>query len=79
MHAGAMILDGHRVRFAFEDWKSFIAFKILRSRIKEITTRSFRAPGKELAENHTKWMQIFYRVFLRLKQMEEERAGGGAS
>ncbi|KAG0126671.1 hypothetical protein HOY82DRAFT_542403 [Tuber indicum] len=78
MHAGSMTLDGHRVRFAFEDWKSLIAFKILRSRLKEITTRSFRAPGKELTQNQRKWMQIFYRVFLRLKQIEDEREGGEA-
>lgn len=66
MYAGVVIIDGNRVRFSFQDWKSMIALRILRSRLKDITNRSFRAPGKELSENQKKWLEIFYLVYQRV-------------
>lgn len=68
MYAGVVIIDGNRVRFSFQDWKSMIALKIFRSRLKDITNRSFRMPGKELSENQKKWLEIFYQVYQRVQQ-----------
>lgn len=67
MYAGVVIIDGNRVRFSFQDWKSMIALKILRSRLKDITNRSFRMPGKELSENQKKWLEMFYQVYQRVQ------------
>lgn len=68
MYAGVVIIDGNRVRFAFQDWKSMMALKILRSQLKDITNSSFRAPGKGLSESQKKWLEIFYLVYQRLQQ-----------
>lgn len=67
MYAGVVIIDGNRVRFAFQDWKSMIALKILRSRLRDITNRSFRMPGKGLSENQKKWLEMFYLVYQRVQ------------
>lgn len=67
MYAGVAIIDGNRARFLFQDWKSMIALKILRSRLKAITSRSFCMPGEELSENHKKWLEIFHLVYQRLQ------------
>jgi ATP-dependent RNA helicase DHX29 len=70
LYAGVVVIDGNRVRFAFQDWKSMIALKILRSRLKDITNRSFRVPGKELSENGRKWLEIFYLVYQKIQQTQ---------
>lgn len=44
-----------------------VALKILRSRLKDITSRSFRTPGKDLSESHKKWLEIFYLVYQRVQ------------
>lgn len=68
MYSGVLVLDGNRVRFAFQDWKSMIALKIFRSRLKQITNRSFQAPGKPLSENQKRWLELFYLVYQRLQE-----------
>lgn len=68
MYSGVLVLDGNRVRFAFQDWKSMIALKIFRGRLREITNSSFQTPGKSLSESQRRWMEIFYLVYERLHE-----------
>lgn len=69
MYSGVVILDGNRVRFAFQDWKSMIALKIFRSRLKDIMNSSFSTPGKEIPENQKKWLEVFYQVYQRVQHV----------
>lgn len=70
------MLDSNRVRFLFHDWRSMITFKVLRTRLQEITSRLFRNPGKDLSENQKKWLDIFHLVFQRVRQLQAEKAAG---
>ncbi|KAL7274738.1 hypothetical protein RUND412_002346 [Rhizina undulata] len=63
MYSGVVILDGNRIRFTFPDWKSMVAMKILRARLREITDRIFKSPGKQLSEAQKKWVGIFEVLF----------------
>jgi ATP-dependent RNA helicase DHX29 len=63
MYAGVFILDGNRARFAVSDWKTMLVIKILRSRLRDILTRSFKSPGKPLTAQQQKWMEVWQKIF----------------
>lgn len=63
MYAGVVILDGNRARFSVPDWKSMLAIKVLRTRLRDILTRSFKMPGKLLTTQQEKWLDIWQRIF----------------
>ncbi|KAF3010323.1 hypothetical protein E8E14_007003 [Neopestalotiopsis sp. 37M] len=63
MYAGVVVLDGNRARFSVPDWKSMLAIKVLRTRLRDILTRSFKMPGKLLTTQQEKWMDIWQRIF----------------
>ncbi|KAI0006861.1 P-loop containing nucleoside triphosphate hydrolase protein [Xylariaceae sp. FL0662B] len=63
MYAGVVILDGNRARFSAPDWKSLLAIKVLRARLRDILTRSFKMPGKLLTAQQEKWLDIWQRIF----------------
>jgi len=63
MYAGGFILDGNRARFAVSDWKTMLVIKILRTRLRDILTRSFRNPGKPLTMQQQKWMDVWQKIF----------------
>ncbi|KAI1331653.1 helicase associated domain-containing protein [Xylariaceae sp. FL0255] len=63
MYAGVIILDGNRARFSVPDWKTLLVIKTLRSRLRDILTRSFKMPGKLLTSQQEKWLDVWHRVF----------------
>jgi len=63
MYAGVLIIDGNRARFAVSDWKTMLAIKTLRSRLRDILTRSFKNPGKPLTLQQQKWMDLWQTIF----------------
>jgi ATP-dependent RNA helicase DHX29 len=63
MYAGVFILDGNRARFAVSDWKTMLVIKLLRSRLRDILTRSFKSPGKPLNAQQQKWMEVWQKIF----------------
>ncbi|KAH8821082.1 ATP dependent RNA helicase-like protein [Xylogone sp. PMI_703] len=63
MYSGVFILDGNRARFSVSDWKTMISIKTLRSRLRDILTRSFKNPGKPLTASQQKWMEIWQKIF----------------
>jgi ATP-dependent RNA helicase DHX29 len=63
MYAGVIILDGNRARFSISDWKTMLVIKTLRSKLREIMTKSFKNPGKPLTPNQAKWLDIWQRIF----------------
>ncbi|OTB02740.1 hypothetical protein M426DRAFT_190879 [Hypoxylon sp. CI-4A] len=63
MYAGVIVLDGNRARFSVPDWKTLLVIKALRTRLRDMLTRSFRMPGKLLSQQHEKWLDAWQRVF----------------
>ncbi|KAI1770617.1 P-loop containing nucleoside triphosphate hydrolase protein [Hypoxylon cercidicola] len=63
MYAGVIVLDGNRARFSVPDWKTLLAIKYLRTRLRDLLTRSFRMPGKLLTAQQEKWLDVWQRVF----------------
>lgn len=63
MFSGVMVLDGYRARFAIPDWKTMLVVKVLRSRLRELLSRSFKAPGKPPTQRHQKWLDVWQRIF----------------
>ncbi|CAK7272619.1 hypothetical protein SEPCBS57363_005221 [Sporothrix epigloea] len=63
MFSGVMVLDGYRARFAIPDWKTMLVVKVLRSRLRELLSRSFKAPGKPPTKRHQKWLDVWQRIF----------------
>ncbi|KAI0880682.1 P-loop containing nucleoside triphosphate hydrolase protein [Annulohypoxylon maeteangense] len=63
MYAGVIVLDGNRARFCVPDWKTLLVIKALRTRLRDLMTRSFRMPGKLLTAQQEKWLDAWQRVF----------------
>ncbi|RGP59930.1 hypothetical protein FSPOR_10969 [Fusarium sporotrichioides] len=63
MYSGVIILDGNRGRFAVPDWKTMLVMKVLRTRLRELLTRSFRQPGKLPTAQQEKWLDVWQRIF----------------
>lgn len=63
MYAGVFILDGNRARFAVSDWKTMLVIKTLRSKLRDILTRSFKSPGKQLTGQQQKWLEVWQKIF----------------
>jgi ATP-dependent RNA helicase DHX29 len=63
MFAGVLILDGNRARFALPDWKTMIVLKILRTRLRELLTRSFKQPGKLPTPQQERWLEVWQLLF----------------
>ncbi|KAF3760980.1 P-loop containing nucleoside triphosphate hydrolase protein [Cryphonectria parasitica EP155] len=63
MYSGVLVLDGNRARFAAPDWKTMLVMKVLRSRLREMLTRSFKNPGKLPTAQHEKWLAVWQQIF----------------
>ena len=62
-YAGVITLDGNRGRFAVSDWKTMLVIKTLRTRLREVMTKSFKTPGKPLTAIQVQWMDIWQKIF----------------
>lgn len=63
MFSGVIILDGNRGRFSVPDWKTMLVLKVLRTRLRELLTRSFKQPGKMFTAQQEKWFDVWQRLF----------------
>ena len=63
MFAGVIVIDGNRVRFSLDDWKTMVAIKALRTQIRQIMSQSFRNPGCPLSTQQQAWLDIWQRIF----------------
>ncbi|EQL02767.1 DEAD-like helicase [Ophiocordyceps sinensis CO18] len=71
MFSGVIVLDGNRARFALPDWKTMLVVKTLRTRLRELLTRSFKQPGKLATAQQEKWLHVWQRLF------SQDLLGGG--
>jgi len=58
-----MSVDSNRLRFAFRDWQSLLALKVLREKIKSLINRRFEAPSAALSDSETSWLRIWQSIF----------------
>ncbi|KAH9883523.1 P-loop containing nucleoside triphosphate hydrolase protein [Xylariomycetidae sp. FL2044] len=63
MYAGVIVLDGNRARFSAPDWKTLLAIKVLRSRLRDIVNRAIKSPGKLLTVQQEKWLDVWQKIF----------------
>lgn len=63
MYAGVIVVDGNRLRFKVRDWKTMIALKTLRARLREAMGRSFKHPGREIGAKQKRWMELVVKIF----------------
>ena len=63
IYSGVIVIDGNRVRFSLDDWKTITAIKTLRTQIKQIVGYSFRHPGRALSERQQEWLGILQKIF----------------
>ncbi|KAK2609327.1 hypothetical protein QQS21_002108 [Conoideocrella luteorostrata] len=74
MFSGVIVLDGNRGRFALPDWKTMLVVKVLRTRLRELLTRSFKQPGKLPTAQQEKWLEVWQRLFTHV-QGSDGKAG----
>ncbi|KAJ4294657.1 hypothetical protein N0V88_004886 [Collariella sp. IMI 366227] len=79
MYSGVLVLDGNRARFALPDWKTMLVVKVLRARLKEMLTRSFKSPGKLPTAQHEKWLEVWQRVFALAQENREKAIANAAA
>ncbi|KAG9553106.1 ATP-dependent RNA helicase A, partial [Aureobasidium melanogenum] len=64
LYAGVVVIDGNRLRFKVNSWRTCFAVKMLRTKIKEFLAREFKQPGRAVvAERQKAWMKLFGQVF----------------
>ncbi|KAH7148958.1 P-loop containing nucleoside triphosphate hydrolase protein [Dactylonectria macrodidyma] len=63
MYSGVIALDGNRGRFSVPDWKTMLVIKVLRTRLRELLTRSFKQPGKLPTAQQEKWLDVWQKIF----------------
>ncbi|EFY93006.1 ATP dependent RNA helicase, putative [Metarhizium acridum CQMa 102] len=75
MFSGAIVLDGNRGRFALPDWKTMLVLKVLRTRLRELLTRSFKQPGKLPTAQQEKWLEVWQKLFTQ-DQRDDGKSSG---
>ena len=81
LHAGVVAMPGNVLRFAVKEWRSAVALKVLRRRVKEVLGQAWKNPARGLSGREKEWMGLLLRVFEERWEREEklrERAGGKA-
>ncbi|KAK6536166.1 hypothetical protein TWF281_000412 [Arthrobotrys megalospora] len=67
LYAGAMIIDGNRIRFVFDSWRGMVAIRILRNRVRSITAQRWRSIDSSISPGDIEWFDIAMRVLGRSK------------
>ena len=62
MYSGMIIIDGNRIRFSVDDWKTMLAMKVLRTQLRQIMAQSFRKPGRSLSQDQRSWLDIWQKI-----------------
>lgn len=63
MYSGVIVIDGNRIRFSLDDWRTFAVIRMLRMQIRQIMAQSFRSPGRTLSSQHQDWLSIWQKMF----------------
>lgn len=72
-------MDGNRARFAAPDWKTVLVVKTLRSRLRELLTRSFKNPGKLPTPQHQHWLEAWQQIYEQAAAKDAAKAAAAAA
>ncbi|KAF3912153.1 hypothetical protein ABW21_db0206155 [Orbilia brochopaga] len=67
LFAGALIVDGYRIRFVFDTWRGMLAILILRRHITALTTLRWKNIDGSISDEDRQWFEIAIRVLGRGK------------
>jgi len=73
MYSGVIIVDGNRLRFRVDDWKSMVVVKALRTNIRQIMSQAFRNPGRRLSRQQQAWFDIWQKIFWHWQELKDKR------
>lgn len=62
-----MIIDGNRIRFVFESWRGMIAIRLLRRRIRSLTSQRWKTLDAKTSDEDKVWFDIAIRALGRGK------------
>ncbi|MCJ1309389.1 hypothetical protein MMC25_003048 [Agyrium rufum] len=65
LYASVILLDGHRFKFALDEWKTMLAMRILRDKIRENIAFALRFPGRPLSSDMQFWWDIWEKAFIK--------------
>lgn len=65
MYSGVIVIDGNRIRFSVDDWKTMVAIKQLRTQIQEIMSQSFCDPSRDISVFQQQWLDMWQDVILQ--------------
>ena len=74
LYAGVIIIDGNRLRLKVRDWRTMVALKIMRTRMREVLARAFKSPGREMSQKQRAWFDLFLTMFDKVNTARAERA-----
>ncbi|KAL8870659.1 MAG: hypothetical protein Q9174_003348 [Haloplaca sp. 1 TL-2023] len=63
MNSGVIVIDGNRIRFAVDDWKTMLAIKTLRQKLRQVMAQCFRDPGFTISAQQQTWLDIWKHIF----------------
>ena len=73
MYASAMVIDGNRIRYRVEDWRTLLIIKNLRSHLRAVAEDSFSRPGRQWSQEQRFWVGIWERMFWHVFEARERR------
>ena len=76
IYASAMVIDGSRMKFKFEDWQILGLVRMLRMHLKGIAEDAFRRPGRQMSELQKDWFGVWERMCWYVYRGRELRKGG---
>ena len=65
MYAGVIVIDGNRIKFSVNDWKTMLMLKTLRLEMKAIVELQIKRPGRVLTQQEQQIMGIWQKIFTR--------------
>ena len=65
MYAGVVVIDGSRIRFKVQHWRTMIVLKSLRRGLKRAVERWIKEPGKGVGEEDAFWVDMFVKMMRR--------------
>ena len=75
IYAGVLSIDNGRVRFSVTEWRTLMALKILRGKMKGILNAFYRNAGRAATETDEKWLNLWFTITAALdRQAEMARA-----
>ena len=71
IYAGVISIDNGRIRFSVTDWKTLMALKILRRKLRGILNSFYQNAGKALSDTDERWLGLWFSITQALDRQAE--------